>query len=203
MSYDDVLNALRALDTDEQEMATLPVTPGGHLNPELARPAHIRSAFDSRDATRVLRFESAEMAVVTKLVPEHGFVWVIVASRAGRPESWIVGDALRVYGDATELDGWASDPLEAFATALDRYGMDFRPTTGGRTVRFAPFARLPVVNGQVQIIAEALGLDPDASYHVAQSLRITEDGEEAQLAFAYFVNDNRYAHEMHSASRRR
>jgi hypothetical protein len=159
----------------------------------------------TRDAAKVLRYEGAAMAVLTKHVHAgKGFVWVIAASRIDRPPSWIVADAFRLYGDHEQLEAWAADPLGAFAEALERFGIDFRSTETGRTVRFSPFIRVPADGGGVQlgVMTDALGIDPARRFHIAQSLRVTADGE-AQMAFAYFVDDALYASATRAASRGR
>jgi hypothetical protein len=203
MAFSDTLNALRALDTDIDTLEAFPLRIGDHLDGQLARPAHIRSAFVDRDAVRVLRHEGATMAIVTKRIDAgRPFVWVLTLFRT--PDAWNVGDAIRLYDDDARMAAWWADPLEAFAHTLERYGLDFIAGSAIQPVRFAPFVRFPAPNGRIDLdtLISTLDLKPSGRFHLGQMLRVTQEGE-GQLAFAYFVDDAKYAAEAKAAGRNR
>jgi hypothetical protein len=42
MAYDDILNALRAVESDDADLEALPLKFGEHLDAQLARRTHLR-----------------------------------------------------------------------------------------------------------------------------------------------------------------
>jgi hypothetical protein len=184
MTKTDTLNALQAVATGD-DLAPLPLLVGQHINTQHARRAHLEEAFAHHDAVVLLRHADVEMGIVTKAVLDvrNPFCWVITVARA--QEKWMVGHALRLYGDEADLSTWRGDPLEAFAEAL---GIDFE--AGAQPVRFLPFRRVNASPQNIGAIITALDMSMDKSFDFTQLIKVTNEGTE--LSWVYFIDKTAY-----------
>lgn len=179
MNRNDILNALRAVEADDTVVAPLPLTVPRDLPDDIVRGPHITDAFAKPTAVRLLRHDTAaELALVTRRLDTSVLLLVL----GNLEKHWLALDAFRLYGD--QVDDWAGDPIEAFAEALDRYGLEF--DAAGRPARFTPFLRVPFTGDPVASITANLKTGPDTSTRFAQSVRV--EGDELLVAWAYFVD---------------
>jgi hypothetical protein len=186
MARADTLNALRAVATSAA-LAPLPPLIGQHLDPQVVRPAHIREVFAAADGVAVLRHQDVEMVVLTKHIKvSKPFCWVVTANRV--QEQWMVAQALRLYGDEGDLARWAKESIEAFAEALERWGIDFESKV--RPVRFLPFRQVQAAPQNTKAIVSALGITPEHSFTMTQMLKVSGD---TTLAWVYFIDQAAYA----------
>jgi hypothetical protein len=106
----------------------------------------------------------------------------------------VAGLALRLYGDDDMRAAWQADPIEAFANALDRWGIDF--TSGAQPVRFVPYRRITALPQNFDTVISALGLPAGRPFDFVQAFKVS--GSHMELAWVYFVDKQAYEADLRS-----